>query len=216
MKLKKDDNPNSPTTFLEIISTISILLFSILTLFLSYDTQAYGENKSMEKTEKHFCDTFSILTGCGTGSLKFNQPDYHHIHLGLKFGWELGENQERPYGKGATFFEIVPYINPVTSPSSEVEIGCEFLFKHLFCLKNNFYWYIEGGVGPVYLTKGTQYQSGGFNFNDQAGVGIQKFIGKNKAWWAGYSFRHLSNAGIKQPNVGIGTHSVLIGSTFYF
>ena len=209
MKLKRGYNSNSFITILEII-----LFFSILSLFLN--TQAYGENKSMKKVEKHFYDTFSILTGYGTGSLKFRQPDYDYIHIGLKFGWELGENQERPYGKEATFFEIVPYINPVTSPSSEVEAGCEFLFKHLFCLKNNFYWYIEGGVGPVYLTKGTQYQSGGFNFNDQAGVGIQKFIGENKAWWAGYSFRHLSNAGIKQPNAGINTHSVLIGSTFYF
>ena len=183
-----------------------------IVLFLFFNTQGYGE----EKTKTHSCDTFTIFTGYGSGSLKFNQPDYHHLHLGARFGWELGENQERPYRKGATFFEIAPYINPVTSPSSEAEVGCGFLFKHLFPLKNNFSWYIEGGLGPVYLTGETQYQSGGFNFNDQAGVGIQKFIDRNKAWWAGYSFRHLSNAGIKQPNAGISTHSILIGSIFYF
>ena len=186
-----------------------------LTLFFS-GHQIYGENRSVAKVAKHSYDAFSIFTGYGTGNLKFKQSDYNYIHTGLKFAWELGQNQERPYTKGATFFEIAPFVNPVTSPSSDVEVGCKFLFKHLFPLKNSFYLYLEAGVAPTYITKGTREQSGGFNFGDEAGMGIQKFINRNKAYWLGYTFRHLSNTGTKQPNGGINTHSILVGSTLYF
>ena len=195
---------------------VVLLLVTLnLTLFFSVH-QIYGENRSVAKVAKHSYDAFSIFTGYGTGDLKFKQTNYNYIHTGLKFAWELGQNQERPYTKGATFFEIAPFVNPVTNPSSDVEVGCKFLFKHLFPLKNSFYLYLEAGVSPTYITKGTQEQSSGLNFGDEAGMGIQKFINRNKAYWLGYAFRHLSNSGIKQPNGGINTHSILVGSTFYF
>ncbi len=194
---------------------VPLLVMLNLTLFFSVH-QIYGENRSVAKVSKHSYDAFSIFTGYGTGDLKFKQTNYNYIHTGLKFAWELGQNQERPYTKGATFFEIAPFVNPVTNPSSGVEVGCKFLFKRLFPLKNSFYLYLEGGVAPTYITKGTQEQSGRFNFGDEAGMGIQKFINRNKAYWLGYIFRHLSNTGTKQPNGGINTHSILVGSTFYF
>ena len=194
---------------------VPLLMMLNLTLFFSVH-QIYGENRSVAKVAKHSYDAFSIFAGYGTGNLKFKQSDYSYIHTGLKFAWELGQNQERPYTKGATFFEIAPFVNSVTNSSSGVEVGCKFLFKRLSPLKNSFYLYLEAGVAPTYVTKGTREQSNRFNFGDEVGIGIQKFINRNKAYWLGYVFRHLSNTGTKQPNGGINTHSILVGSTFYF
>ena len=195
--------------------TVSLLLMLILTLFF-FSHQIYGENRSVAKITKHSYDAFSVFTGYGTGDLKFKQRDYSYFHTGLKFAWELGENQERPYAKGVSFFELAPFVNPVTNPSSGVELGCKFLFKHLFPLQKTFYLYLEAGAGPTYITKKTREQSSGFNFGDEAGMGLEKFVKRNQSYWLGYIFRHLSNAGIKHPNGGIKTHSILFGSTFYF
>ena len=105
-----------------------------LTLFFSVH-QIYGENRSVAKVAKHSYDAFSIFTGYGSGNLKFKQTNYNYIHTGLKFAWELGQNQERPYTKGVTFFEIAPFVNPVANPSSGVEGGFNFSWLHLIFLK---------------------------------------------------------------------------------
>ena len=70
--------------------------------------------------------------------------------------------------------------------------------------------YAELGVGVHFLSRtsiNTQRQFGSsFQFGDHIGAGVR--FGDRGQYDLGYRYQHLSNAGIKQPNQGIGYHQL--------
>lgn len=76
--------------------------------------------------------------------------------------------------------------------------------------------YCRAGIGLLYMSQHTDEQSTQFNFNELGGPGIQYFFTKNFAANVEYRMRHVSNAGIDQPNHGINSHIVLGGVTYQF
>lgn len=64
-------------------------------------------------------------------------------------------------------------------------------------------FYVEAGVGPTVFTRTTvagERISSAFQFGDQIGVGA--YLSNNSR--LGLRFAHFSNAGMKQPNPGLG------------
>ena len=76
--------------------------------------------------------------------------------------------------------------------------------------------FVRVGVGPHYLSFSTARQRGGFIFSDNFATGIIAKIGANAVMEVQYRYRHLSNAGLKDPNWGIDNHFALVGFHWAF
>lgn len=143
------------------------------------------------------------------------KKEYQGIPFLYRFGFDL-----RPALKNKSDclleFVVEPFTNIVVKPKSNLESGCNFVFKFAPKLTARLYPYVEGGIGMIYLTMQTREQSTRFNFNEVVGGGITYFLKKNIALNLGYRYRHLSNAGIKKPNKGIETAMCLAGISLFY
>jgi opacity protein-like surface antigen len=68
----------------------------------------------------------------------------------------------------------------------------------------------------LYMTQHTLEQGTQFNFLEQGAAGAHYYLNNNLAITADYRFRHVSNAGIDEPNGGINTSFFLLGATYRF
>ncbi len=71
--------------------------------------------------------------------------------------------------------------------------------------------YLLAGIGPHYISVHSEQQAWGFIFSDNLGVGLQFFATPHQSFDIGYRFRHISTAGLAEPNLGINTHNWYIG-----
>ena len=142
--------------------------------------------------------------------------DYDNVYIAGRFGFNLKKWLKWDNLKGALLFMTEPFVNPVVDPSGDYEAGLSLGLKYMFPAGDRFYPYIEGGTGGIYISEKTRRQGSHANFVDHAGAGLYYFIKDNIALNAGYRFRHISNLGIKRPNGGIETHSVIAGVSLFY
>lgn len=171
-----------------------------------------------EKINPKPLEAVEFLTGFGWGKLRVKQ-NYNLYPLIADFDLDL-----KPLIKKLNIsptrllqFQIEPFISPVSSPESNIEIGTAFFFKMgLLPQGSKFQPYAKIGAGMVYMSQHTKEQGTQFNFIDQAAIGMHYFFMKNTAFTLEGRFRHLSNAGIGGPNSGINTYFVLTGISYQF
>lgn len=151
----------------------------------------------------------------GRGGDNETVKDYDNVYIAGRFGFNLKKwlNWNMP---GMFLFMVEPFANPVVKPSSNYEAGVSVGLKYAFPLTSRLYPYIEGGTGGIYISEKTRRQGSHANFVDHAGAGVYYFIKDNLAVNAGYRFRHISNLGIKRPNGGIETNSVIAGVSLFY
>jgi len=75
--------------------------------------------------------------------------------------------------------------------------------------------FIEGQLGVAYADIPKHIQGTRFSFTESAGLGLRYFVSGRTAFELSGRFRHLSNAGIKEPNPGINEVYVLFGVSYY-
>jgi len=131
----------------------------------------------------------------------------------LNFAFTVLKNPK----KGNLFVYIEPQYNPVWIVDREREIsdkkfeaGLNVGIRYEYKIWPKFRVFGGAGSGPHYISAETTLQSKGFIFSDNLFLGIKREI-KNK-FFVGlrYQFRHISNAGLKQPNEGIDNHFTVI------
>ncbi len=69
--------------------------------------------------------------------------------------------------------------------------------------------YLLGSIGPHYISAAPAHQARGFIFSDNVFMGLEYRIGHNTFLNARGGYRHISNAGLKNPNLGV--DNVLFG-----
>ena len=99
----------------------------------------------------------------------------------------------------------------------EVLVGCIYpSLRYYLGESERFKPYVFATTGFAYLTEpglGQQFLGGYFAFNDFFGVAT--YVGRERLWSVGCCYRHISNAGIFQPNEGIDIpFCVLVGRGF--
>jgi hypothetical protein len=162
--------------------------------------------------------SIGVLSGFGWGKL-VSKPNYNLIPFILDFDFDL-----KPFTRKFNFnprpllqFQIEPFITFVSQPNRNIETGTSFFLKvGLLPESSKFQPFIKAGAGLSYITQHMREQSTQFNFIEQGCVGFHYFFRKNTAFTLEGRIRHLSNAGIDQPNHGINTYFVLGGLSYKF
>lgn len=193
-----------------------LALFALSLVILSASSLARAE--VADKVNSDAClKEVGFYSGWGTGDVGDDGAprDYDNIYIAGRFGFNLKKllNWKMP---GMFLFMAEPFVNPVIDPSSNYEAGCSFGLKYAFPLSSKFYPYIEGGTGGIYISEKTRKQGSHANFVDHAGAGFYYFVRDDLALNAGYRYRHISNLGIKKPNGGIDTNSVIAGISLFY
>ena len=158
-----------------------------------------------------------FLSGYMSGDLK-NQDDMEVVPLMATFGFDLRPFAEK-FGietKGILQMQIEPFISPILSPSSNMEMGLGTMFKYAFPLTDTFMPYLKFGTGMYYFTLNTREQGTQFNFASSAVAGFSWYFKEDATLDCEYRYRHVSNCGMSDNNGGIDTESILMGVTFYF
>ena len=114
-------------------------------------------------------------------------------------------------------FQIEPFISTIYEPDNNIEAGTAFWLKFgLFPETLKLQPYVKFGAGFEYMSLHTLNQSTQFNFISQAAFGMHYFFLKNTALTVEGRYRHLSNAGIKEPNRGINSYFILGGIAYRY
>jgi len=193
------------------------VLFVSLILFF-YTGVVFSEDTKTREEGKKYLSGVEILTGNGFGSLRSNQ-NYLLYPLFIDFNFDLKNTAGKKFDSYPGFlqFELEPFYSYVWSPDTNMEIGNNFAIKAGIMPEGmKFQPYLKLGAGLIYISQCTREQSTHFNFNEYAGLGAHYFLKKGIAFTLEYRYRHISNAGLKQPNTGINTNFNICGLSFLF
>lgn len=105
-------------------------------------------------------------------------------------------------GKFNIGVDIMPHFGIAQFEKVAHETGINVQFNFNYALSNNDILSIRGGAGPHYVTVQTDRQASGYIFSDNIAISYRRrFDNYNIGLFAG--IRHISNAGLQQPNLGI-------------
>jgi hypothetical protein len=171
-----------------------------------------------QETNPRCLEAIEVMTGFGWGKLRV-KDNYNLYPVAVDFDLSL-----KPLVNKFNFnppvllqFQIEPYLAGVSSPESGLETGVSFFIKiGLLPQTHKLQPYVKVGTGLSYMTLHTREQSTQFNFIDTASLGLHYFFNRNTAFTLEGRYRHLSNAGIDEPNSGINTAFILAGISYRF
>ncbi len=193
----------------------------ILLLFLTISTVSLDASFADEavKTQPRCLEGMEFYTGFGWAKLVRGKRNLNIIPFIVDFDFDLKPliQKFKLNLKQLVQFQLEPFLSGISSPEGGLETGLSFLFKMgLLPQTSKFQPYAKVGLGLDYMTLHTNEQGTQFNFTEQAGIGMHYFFRKNLAFNLEGRIRHLSNAGIDQPNHGINTYFVLTGLSYQF
>jgi hypothetical protein len=87
--------------------------------------------------------------------------------------------------------------------------------RHYFHLQGDTAFGYDLAFGGIRLENAVQGLATRVNFTEQAGLVLQRKMGRNSAISIQYRFSHCSNGGIKKPNVGINASVLSIGWSMF-
>jgi hypothetical protein len=195
-----------------------VMSMNLLALFLVSLSPATSDATPQEEKSDECLREIGLLTGYGSAPLRKKASDYEVIPLLLQFGFDIDPLAKKLHIDTEGTFEgvIEPFANLVTKPDTNAEVGFSLLLKYSHNITSRLAPFIEAGAGMIYTTQHTHEQGTQFNFTPQAGIGLQFLLTKQWALTGGYRYRHLSNAGIDEDNVGIDHHFGLVGLSYFF
>lgn len=156
----------------------------------------------------------SVNTGYGWSQ----RDNIQVVPLYLRFGWNFPDLIDEPLHDHNINFEwyLEPWISGVKNHQNAVEFGLTMLgLKLEYDQGQQVVPFGIAGTGPMYTGLQGANLSGPFEFASFGGGGIKLFLTQQLALSFQYRFRHISNAGIKEPNPGLNTQFVLIGLESY-
>ena len=198
--------------------SIRIYGIGILAAVLLAGVSWADEQGAKEEKDAKCIQAIEVFTGFQKANLK-DKGSYEAIPVIVDFDFDLKPLAAK-FGINPPMmlqFQLEPFISTVYSPDSNVEIGNSFMLKMGFVPDT---WkvqpYIKVGVGLDYMTQHIHEQGTQFNFIETGGMGAHFFINSDTALTLEGRYRHLSNCGIDDPNHGINTYFILVGTSHRF
>lgn len=159
---------------------------------------------------KHF-KTIGGLTGWGTSIMKGTGYQTYYL-LG-----DYSSSFKVPKKKDFLSWYAEPQFNFVKADSTkkgsvDYEFGLNLGIRNYVKINNGFYFYQMLGSGPHYVSAKIGRQANGFIFSDNLALGtLLRLNQKGLFLNIQYVQRHISNAGLKDPNGGVNSCNFTIG-----
>ena len=209
---ERENTPMAGKTHLRFVVVIASLM-----ILLSAGTACAADDKPTPVTTKEtFFSELGFYAGAGYGDVVEGPyiPIFFIVHMGMDMKrWFPSLQGHR--GTLSLFFE--PQFGVAAfNKQNGVEFGVGVGLKYAYPIGDLYSVYILGSVGPHVISLETQDQADGFIFNDTIGLGMNYMISPGTAIDVQCRLRHLSNAGIKEPNYGIENLIGLVGFTLFF
>lgn len=188
-------------------------------ILLGFILTARGTSLAKEEENVKTFSGIEVLAGFSSGELTRGQRSYMMAPLSIAFDFNLKNLTKRLGFNPAQLlqFQIEQFLGLITSPRNNLETGTIFWLKMGFLADTwKFQPYAKLGVGLNYMTAHIRDQSTQFDFTEQAALGMHYYFTKNTALTMEGRIRHLSNAGIKEPNHGFNSYSLLTGVSYRF
>jgi hypothetical protein len=175
----------------------------------------------------------SIFIFCTSTNAQLANPKNHFKSLGGLVGWgnSFSENTgyqiyyfmadysnsfKSPKKKDFVAWYAEPQFNLVKADSTpagklDYEFGVNLGIRNYVKFNEGFYFYQMLGSGPHYVSADIGRQANGFIFSDNLALGV--FLRLNKKLFLNFQYvqRHISNAGLKDPNGGVNSYNFVIG-----
>ena len=145
---------------------------------------------------------------------------HERLHEGLKYKpWQLLLYHKladlKPRKPGRFIMALEPqlvWVHFSPKAKKEWEAGANLVFEYRWPLGSQAMVYAAIGSGPPFISVHTTQQARGFIFSDNFTAGFSHRIGKGNTWLdLKCRFRHISNAGLKEPNLGIDSWFAIAG-----
>jgi lipid A 3-O-deacylase len=147
------------------------------------------------------------------------RQDVQVIPLYAHAGWWLPGFIDDPLARWNLALEyfLEGWIGGTTGgPQDAIEFGINPIgFKISYDAGQAVVPYFTGGIGVMYTGLGGLRLGGPFEFNETAGAGFELFPREDWAITLGFRYRHISNAGISDDNLGLDTLFGQIGLSYY-
>ncbi len=102
-------------------------------------------------------------------------------------------------------------LEPAPSRYDEYEAGVNLGFRYAQPIGERTFAYGAISAGPHFITAMTRQQADGFIFSDNFTLGVGHQVAPNWQWQGAIRFRHLSNAGLQEPNLGLDNWFIVSG-----
>ena len=113
---------------------------------------------------------------------------------------------------------VIPQFNPVLSPKTDkflFETGVNLGVAYEFYIPNVAILFFGGSIGPHYINLNTDLQANGFIFSDNVFAGVHQILSPDFMMTYQVKYRHISNAGLQNPNGGIDNFFAGIGISYF-
>jgi hypothetical protein len=163
-------------------------------------------------------------TGLRSGyTFSIDSKDVEMVPVHMHIGYTLFKGRPWIFPEGSFEIAIEPFASVITKAennaktahgSNEFGLGLPIL-TYNFNLGYGISPFIVGGLGVLYKDLRGFHMGGSFSFMETAGAGLSYFVNENVALSAEWRFRHMSNAGIYDENVGLNSGIFLAGFSYY-
>ena len=138
------------------------------------------------------------------------------VNAGIRFGFlPWGAVGSGPF-KGAFEIGVEPFYQRFVEPKTAFFAGLGAVARYHVLPLGRLVPYVELGAAPGYTDLRVREQQTNFVFLLFGGVGASYFVTERSALYAGYRLQHISNADTDSPNMGINSHTGVIGVSIFF
>lgn len=178
------------------------LCAGVLVLFLLFPATIDAQRKQIGH------QSYGVFAGFGISDHKIVDR-YQLFYLGGDFSWSLGKAVKKDF----VSFYLEPQFNLVhTNHRLDFEFGLNGGLRNYIRINPGLYFYQMVGSGPHYISANIKKQAKGFIFSNNFSMGVFKSINKKSLFLnLQFRFRHISNAGFKEPNEGVNSYNLVVG-----
>lgn len=172
------------------------------------------QTKAQQSNDSTLIAHFKTIGGViGWGNSISKNTDYQTYYLIADYS----QSFKAPKKKDFVAWYAEPQFNFVKAGSTpkggiDYEFGLNLGIRNYVKINDGFYFYQMLGSGPHYISAEVGRQANGFIFSDNLAIGtFLRLTKKNLFLNFQYVQRHISNAGLKDPNGGVNSYNFVIG-----
>jgi hypothetical protein len=178
----------------------------ILTIFLVFLFSIFDKKIYSQTISNSFINNKTIggFTSVGISQTNFKENStYNPVFAGILLRFPLKKSDDRfnLSLNSLPHFGIAQFSN-----KSEYELGINMILELAYVLSKKSTLSLNMGTGPHYISVETTNQANGFIFSDMLYLSFNHKI-KKTIFGLFTGFRHISNAGFKEPNGGINNYT---------